>query len=130
MDSRIIDTLVKFGIITSIGIDASKYDSVDDLINKGVVTIPGIKDRINEILKDVEIEDSVSETTPEPVKEEKTIEPITKTVELQPEVTIKSIEEPKEPIVETVESKESIVKTEPVVEPQQVKKKKQQKTEE
>lgn len=120
MDSRIIDALVKFGIITSIGIDASKYDSVDDLINKGVVTIPGIKDRIIEILKDVEIEDSVSETIPEPVKEEKIIESVTKTVEPQPEVTIKSIEEPKEPIV----------KTEPVVESQPVKKKKQQKTEE
>ena len=109
MDSKIIDALVKFGIITSIGIDASKYDSVDDLINKGVVTIPGIKDRITEILKDVEIEDSVSETTPEPIKEEKIIEPITETVETEPK-----------PIVET----------EPVVEPQPVKKKKQQKTEE
>lgn len=129
MDSKIIDALVKFGIITSIGIDASKYDSVDDLINKGVVTIPGIKDRIIEILKDVEIEDFDSEIIPEPVKEEKIIEPITDTVETQPkEHTVEP--EPKEPIVEPQPVVEPIVETEPVVEPQPVKKKKQQKTEE
>jgi hypothetical protein len=121
MNSRIIDALVKFGIITSIGIDASKYDSVDDLINKGVVTIPGIKDRIIDILKDVEIEDSVSETTPEPVKEEKTIEPITETIEPQPVIETEPVS-----VVET----EPVVEIEPVVEPQPVKKKKQQKTEE
>ena len=52
MEKHIIDKLVKFGLITNIGVDASKYKDVDDLIAKGIVTIPGAKDKIAELLGD------------------------------------------------------------------------------
>ena len=81
MDSKIIDTLVKLGIITSIGIDASKYESVDDLINKGIITIPGIKDRITELLQDIE----------EFVESEPVVEVTNENiVEIKPEEIVKS----------------------------------------
>lgn len=53
MDKQIIDKLVKFGLITNIDVDATKYKDVDDLIAKGIITIPGAKERINVILGDV-----------------------------------------------------------------------------
>lgn len=50
MDKNIIDTLINFGLITNIDIDSSKYNGVDDLINKGVITIPGAKETINKLI--------------------------------------------------------------------------------
>ena len=55
MDKKIIDTLVKFGLITNIGVNADKYTSIDDLIAKGVVTIPGAKAKILELIGDINV---------------------------------------------------------------------------
>jgi uncharacterized protein Veg len=49
MDKNIIDKLIKYGLITNIGIDADKYENVDELINKGIITIPGAKQKILEL---------------------------------------------------------------------------------
>lgn len=58
MDKQIVDKLIKFGLITNIGVDAAQYKDVDDLIAKGIITIPGAKERINVILGDaVELAD-------------------------------------------------------------------------
>ena len=93
MDKQIIDTLIKFGLITNIGVDANAYKDVDDLINKGVVTIPGAKSKIDELLKNIKIEvvgeQEVKVTEPEPevkvIESEKEIEVI---VEEAKDVTI------------------------------------------
>ena len=68
MDKRIVDLLTKFGFITNVGIDADKYESVDELIAKGVITIPGSKSKIDELLANVvksgiTNEEPVTETT-------------------------------------------------------------------
>ena len=59
MDKRILDVLIKFGLVTNTGIDPNKYKDVDDLINKGVVTIPGAKSKIIELLEKANIEATV-----------------------------------------------------------------------
>ena len=53
MDKYIIDKLVSFGLITNVGVDASKYKDVDDLIAKGIITIPGAKAKIAELLNPI-----------------------------------------------------------------------------
>ena len=52
MDKKIVDKLIQFGLITNIGVDANKYTDVDDLIAKGIVTIPGAKSKIMELIGD------------------------------------------------------------------------------
>lgn len=55
MDKHVIVELMKKGLIT-MNVDASKYESIDDLINKGVITIPGAKQTIMEIINKLDIE--------------------------------------------------------------------------
>lgn len=52
MDQKIVDKLIQFGLITNIGVDANKYTDVDDLIAKGIVTVPGAKAKIMELIGD------------------------------------------------------------------------------
>lgn len=54
MDKRILETLVKFGLVTNIDIDADKYKDVDELINKGVITIPGARETIDKLIKNID----------------------------------------------------------------------------
>ena len=49
MDKRIIDALAGFGLIT-VNVNAADYKDVDDLIAKGVVTVPGAKQKIYELV--------------------------------------------------------------------------------
>lgn len=53
MNKNVLDVLVKFGLVTNIGVNADDYKDVDDLIAKGVVTIPGAKAKIEELLSKV-----------------------------------------------------------------------------
>ena len=64
MDKHIIDKLVNFGLITNVGVDANKYTDVDDLIAKGIITVPGAKDKINELLGEI------ADVTPETIEDE------------------------------------------------------------
>ena len=59
MDKRILDVLIKFGLVTNTCVDPEKYTDVDDLINKGVVTVPGAKSKIMELLEKSNIEATV-----------------------------------------------------------------------
>ena len=80
MDKRIIDELIKFGLITNININAEKYNSIDDLINKGVITIPGAKSKIDNLLANINITKNVEpEPVVEPEKKSKTTKTTTKT---------------------------------------------------
>ena len=70
MDKNIINKLIKYGLITNIGIDADKYENIDDLINKGIITIPGAKQRILELISEESEPEVKSVTTViEPEKE-------------------------------------------------------------
>ena len=114
MDKTIIDKLVKFGLITNIGVNANDYKDVDDLINKGVITIPGAKSKIAELLN-TEIDALVVEEKKDEVVEpqvvendvvEKTDEPqVVETVE-SPIVVEEPVEEPVEIVVEETEETE------------------------
>ena len=64
MDKKIVDKLIQFGLITNIGVDANKYTDVDDLITKGIITVPGAKDKINELLGEI------ADVTPETIEDE------------------------------------------------------------
>ena len=114
MDAKIIDLLMKIGLITSIGVKADAYESVDDLISKGIVTIPGAKEHILDIIKDIEpSEETIEEVNPtetEPTVIEPTVIEPTEIkpaeTELKPKdtavviepVVIEPVEEVKEPI--------------------------------
>ena len=67
MDKQIVDKLIKFGLITNVGVNASDYKDVDDLIAKGIITVPGSKDRINELLREMVDVDA----TPEAIEDDK-----------------------------------------------------------
>ena len=114
MDAKIVDLLMKIGLITSIGVKADAYESVDDLISKGIVTIPGAKEHILDIIKDIEpseetIEEVNSTKTEPTVIEPTVIEPTEikpaetelknedNTVVIEPAV-IEPVEEVKEPV--------------------------------
>ena len=84
MDKKILDKLIRFGLVTNTCVDHTKYKDADDLIVKGVITIPGAKETINRLIKDInidikdetiDIEVTAIDTTPvESVKIEETIE--------------------------------------------------------
>lgn len=95
MDKHIIDKLVNFGLITNVGVDASKYKDVDDLINKGIITIPGAKAKIAELLN-MEAETLVVEEV-----EEELVVPATKPV-MEPTPPV--AEPTPTPVVDTNES--------------------------
>lgn len=64
MDKSIVEKLVKYGLITNIDVDANKYKDIDDLIAKGIITVPGAKTRILEIIGDfiTELEETIETT--------------------------------------------------------------------
>jgi hypothetical protein len=74
MDRNIIHALMDEDLITSM-VDCNDYNTVDELIDNGIVTIPGAKSRILEILdslnvKPIEVNiDSVQDTIDEPTVE-------------------------------------------------------------
>lgn len=75
MDKKVIDKLIQFGLITNIGVEADKYTDIDDLIAKGIVTIPGAKAKIMELIGGDVVSDVVEHitevlTTNEPVIDE------------------------------------------------------------
>ena len=80
MNKNIIDKLVKYGLITNIEVDADKYESIDDLINKGIITIPGIKQKIIELIGEESEQNVETVTVIEPEKGPET-EPATTVIE-------------------------------------------------
>ena len=92
MDKNIIDKLIKYGLITNIGIDADKYENIDELINKGIITIPGAKQKILELISE-ELEQEV--------------EPVATVIEPEPTATVI---EP-EPVAESTPKRKKQTKT-------------------
>ena len=111
MDAKIIDLLMKIGLITSIGVKADAYESVDDLISKGIVTIPGAKEHILDIIKDIEpTEETIGEVNPtEPTVIEPTV--------IEPTVIEPTVIEPTEinPAETELKNEDNAVVIEPVV---------------
>ena len=103
MDKKIIDTLVKFGLITNIDVDANKYESVDDLISKGVVTIPGAKEKIVELLEGLELVEETVNAINATVIEPAIDNPVITEVHDDPAPVIDETPETEQPIVDTPE---------------------------
>lgn len=101
MDKNILDALIKYGFVTNIDVDPNKYKDVDELINKGIVTIPGAKSRIIELLENAGME--TIDVTPKTVE----TDTITEVKEDEP-VTVTDTPEDVTPIDETPESPEVI----------------------
>lgn len=129
MDKKIVDKLIQFGLITNIGVDANKYTDVDDLIAKGIVTVPGAKAKINELLGDdlnIEPDETFTyidnEQIPQPTIVNEVINEvlddkspvIDETPETEP--VIDETPETAEPIVDTPETIEPIDETPETVE--------------
>ena len=121
MDKSILDKLIKFGFVTNVNVDASKYKDVDDLIVKGLITVPGAKQKINELLGDLNVEKvfeepstdtatETTETTTEPVIDEPTT--VIETLPVEPAtVTETPVEEETTTVTETTEAAETTKKT-------------------
>ena len=56
MDKHIIDLLIDKSYITTIGVDHTKYETIEDLINQGVITMPGAYERIDALLNSTNIQ--------------------------------------------------------------------------
>ena len=100
MDKRILDELANRGLITTVGVDASKFETVDDLIAKGIVTMPGAKKKITEVINswltehDVVVDEGINTET------EVKIEPIVEVVD-DPAPVIDETPVTDKPIVDT-----------------------------
>lgn len=123
MDKQIVDKLIKFGLITNVGVNASDYKDVDDLIAKGIITVPGAKDRINELLREMVDVDATPETieddnalvfnpehNPEPQPINEVLDDNSPVIDETPETepVIDETPETLEPIVDTPETIEPI----------------------
>ena len=91
MDKKIVDKLIQFGLITNVGVDANKYTDVDDLIAKGIITVPGAKSKIMELIgddhivieelpvkEDVDVDVTDTPVIDTPVEEEVVVEEVVK----------------------------------------------------
>ena len=127
MDKQIVDKLIKFGLITNIGVDAEKYKDIDDLIAKGIITVPGAKDKINELLGDLadvtpetiedENDDNALVPNPEPNHEPQPINEVINEVLDNKSPVIDETPESEPVIDETPETTEPIVDTPETIEP-------------
>ena len=125
MDKKIVDKLIQFGLITNIGVDANKYTDVDDLIAKGIVTIPGAKSKIMELIGDDHIvieelpvkEDAVIDVADTPAVDTPVEEEVIETDVVVEEVVEDAI--PETVVVEEVADTE-VVETDVVVEEAEV----------
>lgn len=133
MDKRILDVLIKFGLVTNTCVDPEKYTDVDDLINKGVVTIPGAKSKIMELLEKSNIEatvvtEDVKIPLPETVVEVKEDEIVEVTevdeTEAPAEKIVDAVDVVEETTVEEVPTEEVVETTEKVIIEEAPKKKK------
>ena len=115
MDKSILDKLIRFGFVTNVNVDASMYKDVDDLIAKGLITVPGAKQKINELLGDLNVEKVFEESSTDTAEE--TTKTTTESVIDEPTTVIETL--PVEPVtvVETpVEEKTTTVTETPVEE--------------
>ena len=94
MDKKLIELLMNKGYITT-HINADLYKDVDELINQGVITFPGTKNAVVELLKSVDM-------TVEPV-----IEPIVK-LDVKDDTNNEEIKNDIEPVVEPVAETEEV----------------------
>ena len=113
MDKKIVDKLIQFGLITNVGVDANKYADVDDLIAKGIVTVPGAKDKINELLGEI------ADVTPEAIEDENDDNALVPNPESQPiNEVINEVLDDKSPVIdETPETAPVIDETPETIEP-------------
>ena len=113
MDKKIVDKLIQFGLITNVGVDANKYTDVDDLIAKGIVTVPGAKTKINELLGEI------ADVTPEAIEDENDNNTLVPNPESQPiNEVINEVLDDKSPVIdETPETEPVIDETPETIEP-------------
>jgi hypothetical protein len=64
IDLNVYNELIHRGVITQVGLDPEKFDSIDDLIHAGIVTEISGKDQYNEIVN--ADTDKTTETPVEP----------------------------------------------------------------
>lgn len=118
MDKKILDKLIKFGLVTNICVDTEKYKDVDDLINKGIITIPGAKEHIIKLLGEEITEEKPVEIITE-VKQD-TTPVIDETPASESESIIVDTPEDITPIDGTPESEKVIIDTPVDVKPEVV----------
>ena len=114
MDKKILETLVNFGLVTNIGINAESYKDVNELISKGVITIPGAEQKIEELLKDINIVNEPTEnSSPVEIINETESQSIDNESIIVEEVVEEQIESVEEVVEEQIESVEEVVEEKP-----------------
>ena len=111
MDKHIIDLLIDKSYITTIGVDHTKYETIEDLINQGVITMPGAYERIDALLNSTNIQ-----------KEEKPIIEIMiddKLILSEPVTELNMIDETpeSEPVIDETPESEPVIDETPESEP-------------
>lgn len=122
MDRRIIDALKAANLITNVVVNENDYNNVDDLIAKGIITIPGAKSLADEIVASLNIteddntlivedvvnptpaiEETPTEETPmseptieeTPTEEATVVEEVVETTETPIEETVTDVKKPR-----------------------------------
>lgn len=118
MDKKIVERLVDMGLIGFVGVDCDKFNTVDDLINSGLITATIDRAKLYEIIGEVKPVEVVVETPvvePVTIVEDIVIEEIPETdvpadAEIVEEIVVDEV--PVEEVVET-----PVVEETPVVTP-------------
>ena len=121
MDKRIVDELVKVGLITNINVDANDYKSVDELFNEGLITVPDSRAAVDELIRTLElgtapvVDDTNVNETVQSIVDEVPVTEVTVTetpiVETPPTEDATVVETNETEVVETTETKKTTKKT-------------------
>ena len=111
MDKKIVEKLVDMGLITYMGVDADKFNSVDELIDSGVITATIDRNKLYEIIDGDVFVAPVVETIIEPIIEPKKEEEIIVEPKKEEETIIEPIVE--DEVKDVVVDEESIEEEKP-----------------
>ena len=109
MDKIIVDKLIQYGLITNIDVNPEHYKDVNELIEEGIITIPGAKPTIDELLKDINYEtpNNNEEIIIDSLKDEEA--PLDETPNNNEEIIIDSPKDEEAPLDEIPNNNEEII---------------------
>ena len=112
MDKRVFDEIFKNGFITAVGVKAEDYNSVDDLVANGIITMPGAMEKINEILAKLDIDLVVDDETPTIVEDLNNPAPVIDETPASPTPLVDTPDD-EAPLVDTPTEVETVVCDDP-----------------
>ena len=112
MDKRVFDEIFKNGFITTVGVKAEDYDSVDDLVANGIITMPGAMEKIREILAKLDIDLVVDDEAPTIVEDLNNPAPVIDETPASPTPLVDTLTD-EAPLVDTPTEIETVISDDP-----------------